>query len=79
MNSWNNVDPQWLAKDVIVVFYDDSRQNDLNSEPIIGENYSQAIAEFLKWYYIGHDGSSEKVQEILYQENRIHGRCGLLR
>ena len=79
MNTWKAVSPKWLAKDVVVVFFDDSRQDAKKSKAKIGENYSQAINEFLKWYYIGSDGNSQNVQHILNPENRIHGRCGLLR
>ena len=79
LNSWKNVNPQWLAKDVVVVFYSDAREDGTRSKPKIGQNYSQAISEFLKWYYVGFDGNSEDVKGILNPENKIHGRCGMLR
>jgi hypothetical protein len=82
MNVWAIQDPQWLSKDVVVVFYDDASAvvKDKKGAPAVGVNYSKSMEEFLKWWYIGHDGEdSFDVSQLLNQDKRIHGRCGLLR
>jgi len=68
MNVWAIQDPQWLSKDVVIVFYDDASAvvKDKTGEPAVGVNYSKSMEEFLKWWYIGHDGeNSFDVSQLL--------------
>ena len=79
MEEWHRVNPQWLSKDVIVLFYDDSEEVK-GKEPIIGENYSKNVEAFLKNYYMGHERfSSNDLKALLDDDQLIHGRCGYLR
>jgi len=52
----------------VVVFYDDASAvvKDKTGEPAVGVNYSKSMEEFLKWWYIGHDGEdSFDVSQLL--------------
>jgi hypothetical protein len=76
MEEWKRIQPRWLAKDLIILFYEDS-----DSKGKIGENYASSVREFLNWYYMGHDSlnQQEQVKNLLDDEKVIHGRCGYLR
>lgn len=76
MNEWKRINPRWLAKDLVVLFYDDSSSNGQ-----IGENYAKSVREFLQMYYIGHDSLNDQdmVKNLLDDDKVIHGRCGYLR
>ena len=78
LKEWHELNPQWLAKDVLVLFYDDSYDQ---AEPRVGESYSESVKDFLKWYYMGHDKlqNSDQVMHLLDDNKQIHGRCGYLR
>lgn len=77
MSAWAKADPQWLAKDVVVVFYDDS--SSIGGEQVIGENYANSLTQFLHWYHLGNDGADWNVAQLLDPRRKIHGRCGSLR
>ena len=84
MDQWFHVTPQWLAKDLIVLFYRDSFGG--KKEPIAdgqrkGQIYSYYVGEFLKYYYMGHERqeSNENIKAILDDDKVIHSRCGYLR
>ena len=67
--------PKWLAKDFIVVFYDDAIDGP------VGESYSKSIKEFLDLYYLGQDKYSQddNLNDLLNDDRLIHGRCGYIR
>jgi hypothetical protein len=50
MEEWKRIQPRWLAKDLIILFHEDS-----DSKGKVGENYASSVREFLNWYYMGHD------------------------
>ena len=81
MDEWHRQRPKWLSKDVLVLFYDDASDEASQADPKIGENYSQSVKEFLKWYYMGHDEikDQDQVKYLLDDSKLIHGRCGYLR
>jgi hypothetical protein len=81
LDEWHKQLPQWLAKDIVVLFYDDASQQEGNLGEDVGTNYSESVSEFLKWYYIGHDQlhNQEDVRNLLDGNLQIHGRCGYLR
>lgn len=68
MEEWHRVNPQWLSKDVIVLFYDDSEEVK-GKEPIIGENYSKNVEAFLKNYYMGHERFSPNDLKALLDDD----------
>jgi len=55
LHLWNRITPTWLAKDIIVLFYDDY---DAKSQTV-GESYSKSVQEFLNNYFIGHSSFVE--------------------
>ena len=55
VQAWHNANPQWLAKDIIVLFYDDSTLNSQDDTNNPGQSYSESVGEFLKNYYKGYD------------------------
>jgi hypothetical protein len=90
MNLWHRTKPQWLAKDIIVLFYDDSpidlssSDNKVRSDSSYpnnpGSSYSASVGKFLKQYYLGHDPREEDMlRDLLDDDKVIHGRCGYLR
>lgn len=40
LDEWHRQSPQWLAKDVVVLFYDDVSDIEGKAEAKVGENYS---------------------------------------
>ena len=42
-DEWRRVNPRWLSKDLIILFYNEA-------------DYAKTVREFLDWYYMGHDG-----------------------
>jgi hypothetical protein len=67
-DEWKRINPKWLSKDLIIVFYKE-------------EDYAKPVREFLEWYYMGHDGlnNQDDVKDLLNNDKQIHGRCGYLR
>ena len=80
MEEWHRVNPQWLSKDIIVLFYDDSQEVS-GQDSIIGENYSKNVNNFLSQYYMGHErfNNNNDLKSLLDDDKLIHGRCGYLR
>jgi len=84
MEAWAQDRPQWLAKDLIVLFYRDSfdgPKGTMGDLKRVGETYSASVGEFLKNYYIGHERAETKsnIKSLLDEDKVIHGRCGYLR
>ena len=75
--------PQWLSKDVLVLFYDDSQVflNKKGREEVkIGENYGQSVKEFFDNYYKGYDLlKKDDLGQLLDSKKRIQGRNGYIR
>jgi len=47
---------------VLVLFYDDAIEQPGQADAKVGENYSESVKEFLKWYYMGHDQLKDQDQ-----------------
>lgn len=76
LKTWKAVDPEWNAKDLVVLFFDDYDQQ----TGLTGANYAQSVQEFLSRYYAGHSSAKDAdVAQLLRSDTRIHGRCGYLR
>ena len=80
LNVWQKEQPQWLAKDVIVLFYQEGK---INKAGKVTPDYSKSVAKFLSQYYLGHDVQLKAVDKMnsleSFDDEMIHGRCGYIR